>query len=182
MTLAEVRARLRAELGDETVGAYVWTDALLDAFVGDAVERLGQDAPAQRTTTVAPSGDGSYALPTDFLRLRSVALDGATLRAEEYTLWAGKLTLMAPTSASVAIRYEAARSRPPTTGDVGLGAGEAPPTVWLAASYAMGWLAKQREKAGLGLGHGANAVSGAYAARYEAWVSRRRPLRRVGVG
>lgn len=182
MTLTELRNRLRAELGDETAGAYLWSDTLLNGFLGDAVERLGEDAPLQRTATLAPAG-GAYTLPADLLRLRAVEIDGVTLAGDEYSAWGGKLTLTSPTTRSATVRYGAARARPPTTGDIGLLAAEEPPVLWLAASYAMSWLAKQREKIGpSAVSTGASAVAHAYVGRYDRWLTaRRRPLRRITV-
>lgn len=178
MTLSELRARLRAELGDETAGAYVWGDTLLDGFLGDAVERLGADLPLEREAQLTASADGAYALPADLLRVRSVEAGGLALGPGEYTAWGGTLRLAAPTSTTITVRYAGARARPPASGDAGLRAGEEPPVVWLAASYAMAWLGKQREKAGAA---SSGRVAAAYGRRYEEWLrARRRPLRRVG--
>lgn len=180
MTLSELRSRLRAELGDETTGAYLWSDALLDGFLGDAMERLGEDVPLQKTAALSAAADGSYTLPADLIRVRGVDVDGMALESGDYTVWAGALTLASPSSTTATIRYVATRPRPPATGDVGLGAGEVLPVVWLAAAYAMGWLAKQREKASSGAPNSTSAVGQAYAQRYDRWLlARRRPLRRV---
>ena len=178
MTLTELRARLRAELGDETAGAYVWSDPLLDGFLGDAIQRLGEDVPLEKESSLTVGADGSYALPADLVRLRGVKVGDSALLPGEYTVWAGKLTLHSPSAGPATVRYTAARSRPSVTGDIGLRAGEELPVLWLASAHAMAWLAKQREKAGAGGSSG--AVSQAYAQRYERWlVARRRPLRRI---
>ena len=179
MTLAELRARLRAELGDQTAGAYVWGDALLDAFLGDATERLGEDAPLEREAQLAAAPDGAYNLPADLVRVHAVERGGGALQPGEYAAWGGRLRLQAPSTAPVVVRYAAARPRPPLTGDAGLRAGEELPVLWLAAACAMEWLAKQREKAGSSAATGADAVAGAYRQRYDGWLAaRRRPLRR----
>ncbi|MDP9380743.1 MAG: hypothetical protein M3Q29_11455 [Chloroflexota bacterium] len=180
MTLAELRARLRAELGDQTVGAYVWSDELLDGFLGDAVERLGADSPLQREAQLSTAADGAYALPADRLRLHEALLDDTPLHPAEYTVWAGKLRLQSPSPSELLVRYAAARGRPPATGDVGLRAGEDPPVIWLAASYAMEWLSKQREKTGSALAATSGTVAQAYEQRYETWLATKpRPLRRT---
>jgi len=177
MTLSELRPRLRAELGDETTGVYVWSDALLDGFLGDATERLGEDLPLEKEAQLTPNPDGAYALPADLLRLRSVATGGVVLGPGEYTAWGGTLRLASPGSSEISVRYAGARPRPPASGDAGLLAGETPPVLWLAAASAMGWLGKQREKAGAA---SSGAVASAYGRRYEEWLrARRRPLRRV---
>lgn len=184
MTLAQLRARLRAELGDETAGASVWSDALLDGFLGDAVERLGRDAPAQAEARLLPDADGSYTLPADVLRLHAVypdAGDGESaepLRVSEYTVWAGRLRVTSAGGAAVFVRYAGPRQRPPAMGEADLRGGEEPAAIWLAAAYAMDWLAKQREKAGVhAAGH--SAVGAEYARRYAEWLAAgRRVLRR----
>ncbi len=183
MTLTELRARLRAELGDEAAGAYVWTDALLDGFLGDATERLGEDVPAERSVELSPGADGSYVLPGDLVRLRAVESGGVRLLPSEYTVWAGRLTLAVPTSGTLNVRYAAARSRPPATGDAGLGAGEEVPVVWLAAAYKIEWLAKQREKDGVGSHFLPSAAGAVYRDQYDRWLqARRRRLNRVSAG
>ena len=141
MTLTELRARLRAELGDETAGAYVWSDPLLDGFLGDAIQRLGEDVPLEKESFLTAGADGAYTLPADLVRLRGVRLGDGALPPDEYTAWAGKLTLLSPSTSPVTVRYTAARSRPPATGDIGLKAGEDAPVLWLASAHAMAWLA-----------------------------------------
>ncbi len=178
MTLADLRARLRSELGDETPGAYVWSNVLLDGFLGDAVERLGEDVPLQQEEELAPSPDGTYLLPPTLRRLHAVEVDRAQLAPSEYEVWAGTLRPTAPSSLPATVRYTAARERPAATGEVGLRHGEEAPVVWLAAAHAMGWLAKQREKVGMGA-QGSAAMSAGYQERHADWLrARRRPLRR----
>lgn len=188
MTLAQLRARLRAELGDETAGAAVWSDALLDGFLGNAVERLGRDAPAEAEARLLPDADGAYTLPADLLRLHAVypdADDGARaepLRVSEYAVWAGRLRAPSAGGSALLVRYAAPRRRPAASGDVDLRGGEEPAAIWLAAAYAMDWLAKQREKAGLqAAGH--STVGAEYARRYADWLAAGgRVLRRRAAG
>lgn len=178
MTLADLRSRLRSELGDEIPGAYVWSDALLEGFLGDAVERLGEDLPLQREEELAPNADGSYLLPPGLRRLHTVEVEGSVLSPAEYEVWAGGLRLSMPTDTAATVRYSGGRARPAPTGEVDLRPGEAAPALWLAAAYAMGWLAKQREKVGVRADR-SEGVSAGYLDRYAEWRSaRRRPLRR----
>lgn len=76
MTIEDLRAALRAELGDETQGAYLWSDTLLDRFLSSAVGRLGADVPVQRSSTLSSDATGDYLLPADLLRLVGVQVNG----------------------------------------------------------------------------------------------------------
>lgn len=181
MLISDLRTRLRAELGDETPGAYLWSDALLDDFIADAVQRFGEDVPLEREVVLSVQPDGSYVLPDDLLRVRSVFSEDEPLSGDEYAVWAGKLLPVEARVSDLTVQYEAARPRPSTDGDVTLGAGEDAALVWLSAGFAMEWLAKQREKAGaFPSANATSAVAEAYRSRYERLLTaRRRNLQRV---
>ena len=70
-TLVQLRAALRQELRDENAAAYVWTDAVLDRHLLDALAQLQQRAPViGRLELVVPAGNParwSPAYPATYL-------------------------------------------------------------------------------------------------------------------
>lgn len=181
MTIDELRARLRTEIGDETPGSYTWPDPLLNALLGDGVEQLGMDIPMRRTAELAPAADGSYTLPLGLVRLLRVESSGELLLRREYTLRGRTLTASGYTG-PLSILYDGMRFRPGVGQDPEITDGEAMPVVWLAASYAMRWLAVQRERLGMERARGAHAAAQEYAQRYAEWLAAgRRPLQRYAL-
>jgi hypothetical protein len=68
-TRAEIRARVRDELND-TGGVKLWSDGLLNRWIGEAIQEWSRVVPRDRTwQTTSTANDGAYALPSDVLEV-----------------------------------------------------------------------------------------------------------------
>lgn len=152
-TLAELRALVRAELGD-TTGAPLWPDERLDTWVREAIREYGRALPRRATVDlVSVRDEPSYALPADVVSVLAVEYPvgdplGAGRRqpgdAPSFEAAGGRLTLApAPTRAGepIRVRYGALYPEPTAAGDVLA----TPPAdddllVMAAATRALRWL------------------------------------------
>jgi len=68
-TRADIRTRTRDELNDNGT-AKVWSDALLNRWIGEALREWSRVVPRDRTwQTTSTANDPSYALPSDLLEV-----------------------------------------------------------------------------------------------------------------
>jgi hypothetical protein len=68
-TRADIRTRARDELND-TGAVKVWSDALLNRWIGEAIREWSRAAPRDRTwQTTSTANDPSYVLPSDVLEV-----------------------------------------------------------------------------------------------------------------
>ena len=68
-TRAEIRTRTRDELNDNG-GVKLWSDGLLNRWIGEAIREWSRVAPRDRTwQTTSTANDPSYALPSDVLEI-----------------------------------------------------------------------------------------------------------------
>jgi hypothetical protein len=68
-TRAEIRTRTRDELNDNGV-AKLWSDALLNRWIGEAIREWSRVVPRDRTwQTTSTANDPSYTLPSDVLEV-----------------------------------------------------------------------------------------------------------------
>jgi len=68
-TRADIRTRARDELND-TGAVKVWSDALLNRWIGEAIREWSRAAPRDRTwQTTSTANDPSYLLPGDVLEV-----------------------------------------------------------------------------------------------------------------
>jgi len=118
-TLAELRARLRTLLKDNSAEGYLWSDATLDLYLNDALRSYGRVFPRQREATVATvAGQREYDLPSDCLSVvrvevvdstnRASLLEGGDAAGTGYETYGGKLMLMpapAESGLTIATRY-----------------------------------------------------------------------------
>lgn len=148
-TRAELRASLRVRLEDPTP-APLWTDAVLNDLLAEAVHRYSARFPQQLTETVAAAG-GELLLPLtgpaverDIVRVRQP--DGSLLshavesdRAPGWSFWSGALLLNVPAVAgNWRIDYLALRQLPADdVTSLGLPAGDDEIVVLFAASSAL---------------------------------------------
>ncbi len=76
-TLADLRARLRMSLNDNTAVNHLWNDDTLDLHINNAIRDYSRSYPRERQTTVDTlAGQAEYDLPADCLavvRVESVA-------------------------------------------------------------------------------------------------------------
>ena len=71
-TRAEMRSRCRTELGD-TVAPYLWSDAQLNEYIGEAVREMTFIRPLAASVVVAMvANQRGYVLGTDVWRPRRV--------------------------------------------------------------------------------------------------------------
>lgn len=188
ITIAELRLRVRVELGDETAGAYVWADALLDSYIAAAVRRYSFDLPGEAEITITTTaGVAAYPLPADCLQVTRIEYPAGVflLHAsggggtwEEY---AGNLVLgLEPASSGdvITVRYRKAYSAPDDEGTpLDVPAGDEDLIVWLVCEAALAWLNKQKDKR---LDRRAGYLyPETYAKRYQDWVRARRRVKGV---
>ncbi len=68
-TRAEIRARVRDELNDNGA-TKLWSDALLNRWIGEAIREWSRAVPRDRTwQTASTANEPSYPLPSDLLEL-----------------------------------------------------------------------------------------------------------------
>src|SRR3954451_6637548 len=68
-TRAEIRARVRDELNDNG-GVKLWSDGLLNRWIGEAIKDWSQVAPRDRVwQTTSTANDATYVLPSDVLEV-----------------------------------------------------------------------------------------------------------------
>jgi hypothetical protein len=167
-TRSDIRARVRAELGDETLGAYVWSDVLLDSHIAAGLRRCGFDLPAEAETAImAISGVTVYPLPADCLRVIKVEHPAGTIlrrgsatagdnwtapvmgRENAWEEYAHNLVLMAGPSAdeTVIVRYLRLYGVPADdSAELDIPGADEDLIVWLVCETALVWLKKQKDK------------------------------------
>jgi hypothetical protein len=144
-TRAAWRALARAELGDEAA-TKLWSDALLNAWLNEAIRDYGRAVPREATATLTTvASQTAYTLPGDLVQVVRVEHPTNTFRVfarrvggdwvqgtDEvpqadrlggrygYDVWGGQLLLEpAPTASgeSIGVRYVARRTEPTSDGD-----------------------------------------------------------------
>ncbi|HXF82612.1 MAG TPA: hypothetical protein VNN19_07660 [bacterium] len=127
-TRAELRAAIRTELNDGG-GTPLWSDALLNEFIAQAIRRYGAQLPEEASTTIAVvAGQAAYPLPDRFLRAVRVEQPAGTERVGDgrhpwsYRVFAGQLLLdPAPTQAGsdqeITLDYLRRYAEPAADGD-----------------------------------------------------------------
>jgi hypothetical protein len=132
-TRAELRQKIRDELNDNAT-AKLWTDALLNDFIVQAIRAYGRELPKQASATITAVADQeAYALPSDFDRAMRVEQPdgeprvpglGSHVSSEQasYRLWGNQLILdPAPDAAGsgqdVSLEYLARYAEPAADGD-----------------------------------------------------------------
>jgi hypothetical protein len=80
-TRAQLRASIRAELNDSG-GATLWSDALLNEFINQAIRTYSRELPKEITTALTVvANQAAYSLPSDFDRAIRVEQPDDTIRA-----------------------------------------------------------------------------------------------------
>lgn len=165
-TRGELKARVRSELNDAGA-ARLWSDSLIEGWIGEAIRAYGRSLPREAVTTLASvAGQADYALPADTLAvLRVEHPEGivrvgrpgaagedlaATLGWPAYDVYAGTLTLRpAPgrSDEAIRVRYQASYPEPAADGDLLA----TPPAhddllVWQACFRALAWIGTDEAK------------------------------------
>ncbi len=153
-TLADLRARARAELGDTGVTP-LWPDERLDAWAREGIRVYGRALPRSATLDLTSlAGQGAYPLPADVVAVVSVELPpGQALAlargagpadAGGYRIHGGLLVLEpAPdrSGAVIRVRYAALYAEPAADADVlATPPGDDPLLVLAIAARALRWL------------------------------------------
>jgi hypothetical protein len=141
LTRAQWRALVRAELGDENAAAYLWSTALLNEWLNEAIRDFARTAPRELETTLTTfAGQAAYALPNGLIEIVRVEHPAGTFRRFEpptggdwrladgslvpadrlgtpasYDVWQGQLVLEPVPTASgepIAVRYTGQRAEP----------------------------------------------------------------------
>jgi hypothetical protein len=144
-TRAQLRSSIRTELNDSG-GTPLWSDALLNELITQAIRTYGRELPRQARTTITVVADqDAYNLPTDFdrairveqpdgaFRVASSAFRGASSWADSqlgtrdaelgtYRVWASQIILSpAPGSTgsdqNLTLEYLARYAEPAADGD-----------------------------------------------------------------
>jgi hypothetical protein len=105
-TRASLRSLIRQELGDAG-GTPLWSDALLNQWIGEAIRRYGRELPRELSTTmVVVAGQASYSLPADCDRVVRVEQPKGSQRSSGdrsqagYRTFAGQILLDPPPGAT----------------------------------------------------------------------------------
>jgi hypothetical protein len=124
-----LRTAIRQELNDAG-GTQLWTDSLIDEWIGEAIRQYGRSLPKEATaelTTVA--SQAAYDLPADADRVLRVTYPEGVVWSPDlgsrgacgtYRVFAGQLTLEpAPSTSdeSIAVEYLARYAEPAADGD-----------------------------------------------------------------
>ncbi|MCC6224711.1 MAG: hypothetical protein IT201_14605 [Thermoleophilia bacterium] len=144
-TRAQIRTTIRSELNDSG-GVQLWSDALLNTWLIEALRDYGREVGLEKTTTLTTvASQASYALPADTLQVLRVEYPsgyfrvpspyhGGDVAAEAsptpmpglrpgelvYEVWGGSVILSPAPSASaetITVRYIGAYSEPANDGD-----------------------------------------------------------------
>lgn len=97
-TLADIRGRVRKDLGDTTAGAYRWTDDQLDRHIERALDELSRSVPREQVATLATTA-GSREVDlsglTGLIEVESVEypVDSYPPQMPGFSTWADSLTL-----------------------------------------------------------------------------------------
>lgn len=97
-TLADIRGRVRKDLGDTAAGAYRWTDDQLDRHIERALDELSRAIPREQVATVATTA-GSREVDlsglTGLIEVESVEypVDSFPPEMTGFSTWADSLTL-----------------------------------------------------------------------------------------
>ncbi len=199
-TRADLRGRIRQELGDETAGAYVWSEALLNAYIGGAIKRYSLDLPREDTVEInTVAGQRSYDLPAVCRQVVAVEYpEGVFLRRDPvaggdwfsaagaghedaWEQYGGALWLRrtpAATGDVVRVRYLGGYDSPgDDMTELGLPGEDEDLAVWLACEVALAWLNKQKDKRLER--RGGFLFPSFYASKYQEGLKARRRLRGV---
>jgi hypothetical protein len=80
-TRSQLRSAIRTELNDSG-GATLWSDALLNEFINQAIRTYSRELPREVTTTlIVVASQAAYNLPVDFDRAIRVEQPDDTIRA-----------------------------------------------------------------------------------------------------
>lgn len=170
-TRAELRARVRAELGDGG-GTPLWSDALLHQWLDEAIREYGEQLPREASTSlVSVAGQASYALPSDLDRvlrvehpdgvlrlaarpaggdITSVGATGRSPAVGTFDVWGGQLVLEPAPEAggeAIQVRYLATYPTPATDGAVlATPSRDDAALVWAVCARALRWINTDESK------------------------------------
>ncbi|MCL5256556.1 MAG: hypothetical protein M1319_02025 [Chloroflexi bacterium] len=199
-TRADLRARIRQELGDETAGAYVWSEALLNAYIASAIRRCGLDLPKESMMEISlVAGQRYYTLPDDCRQVAAVEYPEGVFLRRDPVAGGDRLFAGGGEDEDAWEQYGGAlwlRRTPPVNGEVvklrylgsylcpgddvttlDLPAQDEDLVVWLVCEAALSWLNKQKDKRLER--RGGYLYSSFYASRYQEGLRSRRRLRGV---
>ncbi len=98
-TRAQLRTTIRTELNDSG-GTPLWSDALLNEYLAQAIRRYGEQLPEEASSTITVVADqAAYALPARFQQVMRVEQPNGTERVGDprhpwsYRVFAGQLVL-----------------------------------------------------------------------------------------
>lgn len=170
------RALVRAELGDENASAYLWSTALLNEWLAEAIRDFGRGVPREETamlTTIA--GQAAYDLPLGLVEVVRVEHPANAFRvfapsvggdwrpgaspppgvdrrggAPSYDVWRGQLVLEpAPTASGegVVVRYTTRRAEPAADADpLPVESGDEELLLLYVCARALAWIGTQEGK------------------------------------
>ncbi|ACZ42673.1 hypothetical protein Tter_1767 [Thermobaculum terrenum ATCC BAA-798] len=175
VTRADMRNRLRWELGDETQ-PYVWKDLELNEYIDSSVQLLTTHVPRTRCRVVNPDpADGAYYLPEDCIGPPwRVDMDGQVLPPSAYFLPDDHILMLEPMGTRgvrpIAVTYPACVFPPgDDTTPLGILHWEEEPLLWLSAYSALCSLESRRQRGGVMIRKEVPSIE-AYAQRYKDWL------------
>ncbi|HZS01350.1 MAG TPA: hypothetical protein VFE37_21710 [Chloroflexota bacterium] len=173
-TRAQWRALVRAELGDEGA-TRLWSDALLNEWLNEAIRDFGRVVPREEATTLTTvAGQAAYPLPLGLVEVVRVEHPANVFRVfaprtggewdaaltpdpaprgrgeYSYDVWKGQLVLEPAPGASgesVAVRYTTRRAEPTTDADpLPVEGGDEDLLLLYVCGRALGWVSAQEGK------------------------------------
>jgi len=152
-TRAQLRSSIRIELNDGGA-SQLWTDALLNEFIVQAIRTYGRELSKQASATITVvAHQEAYSLPSDFDRAMRVEQPDGVIRVPgTYRIWGGQIVLdpgpdAAGADQNIALEYLARYAEPAADGDTIA----TPPydddvLVALACADAMRWIGSDEAK------------------------------------
>ncbi len=200
VTRAQWRALVRAELGDE-MSPYLWSDALLDEWLVEAVRDFGRAVPREATVTLwSVAGQAGYSLPLGLVEVVRVehppgayrvfaprtggdpapGAAGATGEPGGYDVWGGELVLEpAPVTSGepIMVRYTSQCAVPSADSDpLPVEASDVELLLLYVCGRALQWVATQegkRQAFERERGASATTLAASYQGRYRAALASR---------
>src|SRR5436853_6244386 len=82
-TRTTLRTTIRTELNDSG-GTTLWSDAVLNEFINQAIRSYSRELPKQATATITVvAGTDAYSLPSDFVKAIRVTQPDDTIRVPD---------------------------------------------------------------------------------------------------
>ena len=159
-TRAQLRSTIRTELNDSG-GAQLWTDVVLNELITQAIRTYGRKLSKEaRTTITVIASQEAYNLPADFVKAARVEQPDDTVRVLSprsqvssrtsgpgtYRIWAGQILLnpipaAAGSDQNITLEYYARYAEPTADGDtLATPASDDDVLVALACADAMRWI------------------------------------------